>query len=96
MFLRLHDADVVHKSPYVRNILVQPGPLTVLPAERSRRTPGFRLIDFGRSLQLSTMIKEVTGDHTEEERRNMARQDFYFKCQMENHKAAREIGYDEV
>jgi len=96
MFLRLHDADVVHNSPYVRNILVQPGPLTVLPAERSLRTPSFRLIDFGRSLKLSTMIKEVTGDHTEEERRDIARRDFCFKCQMENRRAAREIGYDEV
>ncbi len=96
MFLRLHDADVVHNSPYVRNILVQPGPLTVLPAERSLRTPSFKLIDFARSLKLSAVIKEVTGDHIEEERRDIARQDFCFKCQIENCKAAREIGYDEV
>ncbi|KAK0204576.1 hypothetical protein DFS33DRAFT_1260110, partial [Desarmillaria ectypa] len=30
------------------NILVQPGPLSVHPIERSLSTPSFRIIDFGR------------------------------------------------
>lgn len=45
---RLHNADFIQNSFYTRNILVQPGPLTRPPAERSRDTPSFRIIDFGR------------------------------------------------
>ncbi|KAJ7510895.1 hypothetical protein B0H11DRAFT_1701123, partial [Mycena galericulata] len=46
--LRLHYAEFTQGSFYVRNILRQPGPLTVAPSERSDRTPSFRIIDFGR------------------------------------------------
>jgi len=46
---RFHHIGWVHGSVYVRNILMQPGPLDVPPAERSKKTPSFRLIDFGRS-----------------------------------------------
>ncbi|EMD36822.1 hypothetical protein CERSUDRAFT_51449, partial [Gelatoporia subvermispora B] len=46
--VRLHHAGFVQNSFYVRNILVQPGPLTRPPAERSREIPSFRIIDFGR------------------------------------------------
>lgn len=46
--LRLHHADFVQNSLYTRNILRQPGPLTVRPSERSLKTPSFRIIDFGR------------------------------------------------
>ncbi|KAJ7113014.1 hypothetical protein C8R44DRAFT_882050 [Mycena epipterygia] len=46
--LRLHYADFTQGSFYERNILVQPGPLTVAPSARSDRTPSFRIIDFGR------------------------------------------------
>ncbi|KAJ6589323.1 hypothetical protein B0H19DRAFT_235705 [Mycena capillaripes] len=46
--LRLHYAEFTQNSFYVRNILRQPGPLTVAPSERSNRTPSFRIIDFGR------------------------------------------------
>ncbi|KAI0704178.1 hypothetical protein C8T65DRAFT_709147 [Cerioporus squamosus] len=35
-------------SFYVRNIMIQPGPLTVPPERRSFTYPSFRLIDFGR------------------------------------------------
>ncbi|KAG7442752.1 uncharacterized protein BT62DRAFT_1010084 [Guyanagaster necrorhizus] len=48
LVLRLHHADFVHNSLYPRNILRQPGPLTVRPSERSLKTPSFRIIDFGR------------------------------------------------
>lgn len=35
-------------SAYVRNFLVQPGPLTVSRAQRTMEKPSFRIIDFGR------------------------------------------------
>ncbi|KAF8175493.1 hypothetical protein K438DRAFT_1847796 [Mycena galopus ATCC 62051] len=46
--LRLHFAEFTQNSFYVRNILRQPGPLTVAPSARSNKTPSFRIIDFGR------------------------------------------------
>ncbi|KAI9060027.1 hypothetical protein FKP32DRAFT_1578835 [Trametes sanguinea] len=45
---RLHHMDLTQGSFYVRNIMIQPGPLTAPPAERSYDTPSFRIIDFGR------------------------------------------------
>ncbi|KAI1792714.1 hypothetical protein LXA43DRAFT_311467 [Ganoderma leucocontextum] len=45
---RLHAAGFVQNSMYVRNVLVQPGPLCAPPEERSDATPSFRIIDFGR------------------------------------------------
>ncbi|TRM59904.1 hypothetical protein BD626DRAFT_408405 [Schizophyllum amplum] len=49
MFLRFHQAGWVHKSAYPRNVVVQKGPLTAPPAERTMADPSFRVIDFGRS-----------------------------------------------
>ncbi|KAJ4002308.1 hypothetical protein F5050DRAFT_1544809, partial [Lentinula boryana] len=49
ILLRLHHANFIHKSFYVRNFLKQPGPLTKPPQERSISSPSFRLIDFGRT-----------------------------------------------
>lgn len=46
--LRLHYAGFTQGSFYVRNILVQPGPLTAPPEKRSKDHPSFRIIDFGR------------------------------------------------
>jgi len=37
---------------FERNVLVQPGPLTVPPANRSPDEPSYRIIDFGRGLSL--------------------------------------------
>ncbi|KAI1792673.1 hypothetical protein LXA43DRAFT_1093322 [Ganoderma leucocontextum] len=45
---RLHHAGFAQGSMYARNILVQPGPLSVPAEERSDDTPSFRIIDFGR------------------------------------------------
>ncbi|SJL08766.1 uncharacterized protein ARMOST_12136 [Armillaria ostoyae] len=50
LVLRLHHADFVQNSLYTRNILRQPGPLTVRPSERSLEMPSFRIIDFGRGV----------------------------------------------
>ena len=46
--LRLHHMDIVQGSFYVRNIMIQPGPLSVPQDRRSFDTPSFRVIDFGR------------------------------------------------
>jgi hypothetical protein len=48
MFDRLHNARFIQGSIFERNILVQPGPLTLPRAERSLDNPSYRLIDFGR------------------------------------------------
>jgi len=47
---RLHLASFVQGSFYERNILMQPGPLTLPRAERSFNDPSYRIIDFGRGL----------------------------------------------
>ena len=49
LIVRLHMEGILQGSPFRRNILWQPGPLTKPPEQRSRRTPSFRIIDFGRS-----------------------------------------------
>lgn len=48
LYDRLHKASFTQCSVYPRNVLVQPGPLTHPPAERSFDTPSYRIIDFGR------------------------------------------------
>ena len=45
---RLHAANFLQGSFYERNILMQPGPLTLPRAERSFNDPSYRIIDFGR------------------------------------------------
>ncbi|KAJ7083121.1 hypothetical protein B0H15DRAFT_428407 [Mycena belliarum] len=49
MFFRLHLSGYLQKSAFKKNILVQPGPLTVAPHKRSLDSPSFRIIDFGRA-----------------------------------------------
>jgi hypothetical protein len=50
LFVRLHDARFTQGSVYPRNVVVQPGPLTDPPAERSFDDPSYRIIDFGRGV----------------------------------------------
>ncbi|KAI0767599.1 hypothetical protein C8Q74DRAFT_1203803 [Fomes fomentarius] len=45
---RLHHLDYIQGSFYVRNIMIQPGPLTLPPDERTYKQPSFRIIDYGR------------------------------------------------
>lgn len=45
---RLSHEGFIQNSFYTRNILVQPGPLTHPPNQRSMETPSFRVVDFGR------------------------------------------------
>ncbi|KAF8309691.1 uncharacterized protein EI90DRAFT_1466416 [Cantharellus anzutake] len=55
---RMHLADYTHKSAHVRNVVVQPGPLTLPPRSRSLKDPSFRLVDFGRTMHLSHYNKQ--------------------------------------
>lgn len=45
---RLNLMSTIQGSMSVRNIMIQPGPLTAAPSQRSFDTPSFRIIDFGR------------------------------------------------
>ena len=47
---RLQDDGLTNASMYLRNILVQPGPLSAPRDERTMEKPSFRLIDFGRAV----------------------------------------------
>ncbi|KAF7331045.1 hypothetical protein MVEN_02444800 [Mycena venus] len=67
MFLRLHLSGVLQKSAFKKNILVQPGPLTVPPQTRSMHSPSFRVIDFGRALWRPTRNQKEWLDEREAE-----------------------------
>ena len=68
MYLRFHSQGYLHHSTYIRNIVMQPGPLTRHPQERSLSTPSFRLIDFGRSINVDEKVAKMElADLTEEE-----------------------------
>ncbi|KAI0366532.1 hypothetical protein BV20DRAFT_1124167 [Pilatotrama ljubarskyi] len=55
LVLRLHMANITQGSFYVRNIMIQPGPLSHPPAARTFDRPSFRIIDFGRAACLSLL-----------------------------------------
>lgn len=59
MFLRVFAADILQNSPYTRNVMRQPGPLHLPPAERSNDTPSFRIIDFGRGQTYTDRLKNA-------------------------------------
>ena len=46
--LRLNHLNIIQGSFYVRNVLVQPGPLSAPVEERSMDEPSFRLVSLGR------------------------------------------------
>ncbi|KAH9903248.1 hypothetical protein C8Q73DRAFT_633651 [Cubamyces lactineus] len=54
LILRLHYMELIQGSFYVRNIMIQPGPLTAPPEKRTLDTPSFRIIDFGRGASWDT------------------------------------------
>ncbi|KAJ7627518.1 hypothetical protein DFH06DRAFT_1304513 [Mycena polygramma] len=56
---RLHSEGFLQKSFYARNILVQPGPLTNPPDQRSLETPSFRLVDFGRARRVDDLTSDA-------------------------------------
>jgi len=61
MFVNLHNAGFIQGSVYPRNILIQPGPLTLPPSKRSLASPSFRIIDFGRAEYKLHNIRDAIG-----------------------------------
>ncbi|KAK0203894.1 hypothetical protein DFS33DRAFT_841738 [Desarmillaria ectypa] len=55
--IRIHRCGVSQGSFFDRNVLVQPGPLSVPPSMRSLSTPSFRVIDFGRGERREDLTK---------------------------------------
>ncbi|KDQ10302.1 hypothetical protein BOTBODRAFT_116057 [Botryobasidium botryosum FD-172 SS1] len=49
LLCRLHYAGFTQGSMYQRNVMIQPGPLSIPPERRSMATPSYRIIDFGRA-----------------------------------------------
>ncbi|KAI0658069.1 hypothetical protein C8Q70DRAFT_918023 [Cubamyces menziesii] len=77
LILRLHDLGITQNSFFVRNILIQPGPLYLPPSMRSYKTPSFRIIDFGRARVLTYLladVKEADPDKRKEAYKGVARQ----------------------
>ncbi|PIL28838.1 hypothetical protein GSI_08883 [Ganoderma sinense ZZ0214-1] len=99
LILRLHHMDIVQGSFYVRNIMCQPGPLTLPPAQRSYDTPSFRIIDFGRGKswdwELDQDPKEGGISEKEQEKRSekrdKLRREFRKKVVDEVARARREL-----
>ncbi len=60
-FVNLHDAGFLQGSIYPRNILIQPGPLTIPPSKRSLASPSFRIIDFGRADYKRNFLRDAIG-----------------------------------
>ncbi|KAJ7487805.1 hypothetical protein FB451DRAFT_1528490, partial [Mycena latifolia] len=56
---RLYRENFIQHSFYSRNILLQPGPLTLPPDKRSLKDPSFRLIDFGRARCLDDLLSSA-------------------------------------
>ena len=61
MFVNLHNAGFLQGSIYPRNMLIQPGPLTLPPSERSLASPSFRIIDFGRAAYKLDFMRNAIG-----------------------------------
>ena len=61
MFAVFHQAGFIQGSVYTRNILIQPGPLTIPPSKRSLASPSFRIIDFGRADHDLKLIHDMIG-----------------------------------
>ena len=61
--LRLHHAGFLQESLYTRNMVVQPGPLWKHPSQRSKDTPSFRIIDFGRATSWSVIRSAASPEY---------------------------------
>ncbi|KAJ7207177.1 hypothetical protein GGX14DRAFT_366760 [Mycena pura] len=66
---RLKHEEFMQNSFYDRNVLMQPGPLTLPPHRRSLDTPSFRLIDFGRGRSLEILLSEHEANGASEKAR---------------------------
>ncbi|KAJ6472290.1 hypothetical protein C8R47DRAFT_987866 [Mycena vitilis] len=89
--LRLHYAEFTQNSFYVRNILRQPGPLTVAPSARSDSTPSFRIIDFGRGEHWQRIEAEEAAVQTDKKHLEQARKSYWELRDYEVRKAHSEL-----
>ncbi|KAK7682781.1 hypothetical protein QCA50_014165 [Cerrena zonata] len=88
---RLHKAGFVQNSPYLRNMVVQPGPLTVPPEKRSMKYPSFRIIDFGRGQDWDSYV----GKDTSEKHLQGKADSWYFHRQYEAKHVEEQLGITE-
>ncbi|KAI0819896.1 hypothetical protein BC628DRAFT_1423422 [Trametes gibbosa] len=86
---RLHFLEIIQGSFYVRNIMIQPGPLTAPPAARSFDSPSFRIIDFGRGEDWEHWM--ATGAHRTRQGGNSPRAAFVAELGDELHRARGEL-----
>ncbi|KAA1475647.1 hypothetical protein DENSPDRAFT_435667 [Dentipellis sp. KUC8613] len=70
--LRLHIDGFVQNSFFTRNVLMQPGPLTLPPHRRTLDRPSFRVIDFGRAEMWDKLQDKVLDSHVRRIRRERA------------------------
>ncbi|KAH9903238.1 hypothetical protein C8Q73DRAFT_798902 [Cubamyces lactineus] len=96
LLLRLHELRITQGSFYVRNVLIQPGPLSARPSQRALGTPSFRIIDFGRARVLAYLlaaIKETDAEKRQVER-SRAINDQYFAMRAEEQQARDQFSLD--
>ncbi|KAF8333622.1 uncharacterized protein EI90DRAFT_2994581 [Cantharellus anzutake] len=70
LLYQIHLANYTHHSAHIRNIVTQPGPLTLPPRSRSLKDPSFRMVDFGRTVHLSWHIEQRSAPVDETVSRN--------------------------
>ncbi|KAF8333631.1 uncharacterized protein EI90DRAFT_2916492 [Cantharellus anzutake] len=88
LLYRMHLENYKHGSAHVRNIVVQPGPLTLPPWRRSLKHPSFRMVDFGRTMYFSDYIEECRRSRPRDE-------NCYFAPREERKTLKRELLYEE-
>ncbi|KAI0080013.1 hypothetical protein K474DRAFT_1769692 [Panus rudis PR-1116 ss-1] len=106
--IRMHALDYQHNSFYLRNILIQPGPLTRAPSLRSWSTPSFRLIDFGRTETEKQFLESMKEKKADSEGKDLSevvvsteevtswKTKFQRELWVEWQNARRELGFDLV
>lgn len=87
LMLRLHYDGFTQGSFYVRNILTQPGPLTAPPDRRSKKTPSFRVIDFGRGVE----FRQFIGSRSDKDRVERKQREWANIIDDEDQRAQREL-----
>ena len=89
--LRLCLMNIIQGSFYVRNVLMQPGPLTAPPERRSLACPSFRIIDFGRGKVWEWEEERMKREEMEEEQRKKVIRDWGERLREELEDARREL-----
>ncbi|KAI0819887.1 hypothetical protein BC628DRAFT_1525296 [Trametes gibbosa] len=98
LVLRLHALGITQRSFWVRNIMIQPGPLWVPPARRTFDCPSFRIIDFGRARCLKLRLADKGLLHGEGVKADVCAKvvsDFKFTMQTEERKAREQLLIEE-